>query len=224
VIASVHIANLPLTETALVIAGRTYWLLAARNQDALLAATADREQVPFGLMVWESAVVLADALAARAATLARKCVLELGAGVGLAGIVAAAYGAQVDQTDYDELAVHVSRHNADRNGVGTLASQAVADWRSWQPAQQYDLIIGADIVYDRDDHQAVVRLLGLALKPDGEVLLSDPNRQHTQSFIAQLKHAGWSVATTTGDTPDLTVPARTVRTLLIRAHRGYQTT
>jgi predicted nicotinamide N-methyase len=211
---------LPLVEIEVVIAGQAFRVHAARDQDALLAATADRAQVPFGLMLWESAVVLAETLAGDGALLAGKRVLELGAGVGLAGIVAAAHGAVVEQTDYDALAVEVCRDNARRNGVDGRTSQVIADWRTWQPEARYDLIIGADVLYDADDLQPIARVMTEALAPGGTVVLSDPDRPGTTAFVDRLKTTGWVVEIAQHSTPDLTRPGRILSVQVIAARRA----
>ncbi|WP_422931676.1 methyltransferase [Singulisphaera sp. PoT] len=54
-------------------------------------------------------------------------ILELGAGTGLPGIVAASFGARVMQSDRDELALHLCRRNGERNGAKNL-EYCLADW------------------------------------------------------------------------------------------------
>ena len=64
-------------------------------------------------------------------------VLELGAGTGLPGIVAASLGARVVQTERQEVALFVCKKNAERNGVTTIEHRA-ADWTAWEDREQYD--------------------------------------------------------------------------------------
>ncbi|NWH81896.1 MT21D methyltransferase, partial [Piaya cayana] len=56
-----------------------------------------------GGVVWDAALVLAKFLERGAPPLARRRVLELGAGTGAVGIMAAALGANVTLTDLEEL-------------------------------------------------------------------------------------------------------------------------
>lgn len=74
-------------------------------------------RLPYGVALWPASIALAHELATRSETLAGSTVLELGAGTGLPGIVAAALGAQVVQTDRHELALSVCRRNGERNGI-----------------------------------------------------------------------------------------------------------
>src|SRR4029453_468489 len=85
-------------------------------------------------------------LVSRGGELGGRRILELGAGTGLPGIVAATYGARVVQTDRLEEAVAIGRLNAERNGVRTIEHR-VADWTAWTDTERYDVILGADVVY-----------------------------------------------------------------------------
>ena len=61
-------------------------------------------------------------------------VLELGAGTGLPGIVAASLGARVVQTDRHEVALSICKRNGERNrersAVGAIEYR-IADWSTW---------------------------------------------------------------------------------------------
>jgi predicted nicotinamide N-methyase len=121
-----------------------------------------------------------------------KSVLELGAGTGLPGIVAASLGAQVVQTDRDELAMSVCQRNCERNGVEAI-ERRLADWTGWQDAGRYDWIIGSDILYGAELHPHLRRIFESNLAPGGRVLLSDPFRAVSLGLLETMEEAGWSV-------------------------------
>ena len=178
------------------IAGRRWTIHAVRDQEALLAASETLETFPFGLMLWESAPVLAEALAERPQLVAGRRVLELGAGVGLAGLVARHLGAaQVRQTDTSEEALALCAMNAELNEIEGI-DIARGDWTDWRDDALYDLIIGSDILYDRAAHAPVMAILARNLAPGGRVLLTDPGRMDTPAFIAALESEGWTVTRT----------------------------
>jgi predicted nicotinamide N-methyase len=211
------LAGLPLVERTVVIGAWRLRMLAADDQSALLDATRSDPVLPIGLMLWESSLALARALATR--DIDGRHVLELGAGAGLAGLAAARRGGRVVQTDVDRRALALARHNALLNGIET-ARQCRLDWSSLNPPPRADLIIGADILYDPADHAALARLLAAALAPHGTVLLADPNRLHSPAFIDRLAAAGWQVSRHPITEPDLTRPARAVAITLIEASRS----
>jgi predicted nicotinamide N-methyase len=117
-------------------------------------------------------------------------VLELGAGVGLPGLVARSLGAEVAQTDYQSEALLLARVNAALNGVDGVATFA-QDWRAWNHPGLYDVVLGADILYDRSTFYHLQRVFDCAAAPDGLLLLSDPSRPQALELASSLEGAGW---------------------------------
>src|SRR6476620_5935305 len=72
-------------------------ILSRADESHFLGELTDR--LPYGVALWPAAIALAHEMVARADTLKGKRILELGAGTGLAGIVAASLGGRVVQTD-----------------------------------------------------------------------------------------------------------------------------
>uniref|UniRef100_A0A224Z133 Protein containing Methyltransf 16 domain n=1 Tax=Rhipicephalus zambeziensis TaxID=60191 RepID=A0A224Z133_9ACAR len=69
-----------------------------------------------GLQVWKAALVMSDFLLQRGREILRgKGIVELGSGVGLCGIVAAAFADYVYCTDVGEEVLHLCRRNLDQN-------------------------------------------------------------------------------------------------------------
>lgn len=165
------------------------------DQDALLDGVNEVDHVPYGFLLWESAVILAQQLVACGEQLHGKRVLELGAGVGLAGLVAHGLGATVWQTDHRADLLVVAAHNAAQNQL-TPPHQFLADWRSWQHTTQYDLILGADILYERAMHRHLVPIFRHNLAPGGQLWLTDPSRPQALELIGQLEKEGWSIELT----------------------------
>lgn len=183
---------LPLTLREISIGGRPWRVETVEDQDALLDAAEGRAQFPFGLMLWESAVALAAELSERPNLVAGKTVLELGAGLGLAGVVAASLGARVLQTDHDAGALAACRRTAELNSVGGV-EMMLGDWHDWQIAGPFDVILGADVAYDGADHPALLAVMARTLGAGGVALLADPGREQQAAFAVQAKTAGWRV-------------------------------
>ncbi len=183
--------GIPLAVFTLPIAGRTWRVQAARDHDSLMAASDRFLAFPFGLLLWESAPALAADLAENAEIVTGKSLLELGAGVGLPGIVARAHGAAaVRQTDHISEALTLCRANAETNGVDGI-ELALANWDAWTDARSYDVIIGSDVIYERSAHAPLAAILECNLAPGGRVLLADQGRMDTPKFLDDLAAAGW---------------------------------
>jgi predicted nicotinamide N-methyase len=186
----------PLHEYRLRQAGREWTILhTGAILDILEEARVIADQsnrLPYGVALWPSGIALAHEIATRAAAFSGRTVLELGAGTGLPGIVAASLGARVVQTDRDELVLHLCRINGERNGPGSLEYR-LADWTDWRDEARYEWIIGSDILYGESLHPHLRRIFESNLAPRGRILLSDPFRGIGLRLLERLEAAGWGV-------------------------------
>lgn len=185
--------DLPLEEYRLSLGGKAWTILhtgailSHEDEDRFLRG--DQPRLPYGIALWPAAIALAHDLAARSMQGVR--VLELGAGTGLPGIVAAALGARVVQTDRNAAALVVCRRNAARNGVAL--EQRAADWTAWTDAGTYDYIIGSDILYGESVHPQLRHIFDTNLAPGGRLLLSDPLRPASFELLEAMAADGWNV-------------------------------
>ncbi len=138
--------------------------------DALIDedAFARDEFLPYWAELWPAARALSAALPA---DLAGVRVVELGCGLGVPSLVAAARGAVVTATDWAEEAVALLERNARANSLDVRAE--VRDWRDPWP-EEFDLALAADVLYEERNVQpllgrlrelAPVALVGLAGRP-----------------------------------------------------------
>ncbi len=196
-------ATLPGTDLAL-------WLIDEQNMDRAFSPEETRlilEEPPYWCFCWASGLVLARWLAERPEWVRGKRVLDFGAGSGVAAIAAARAGAaEVVACDLDPLALAACRANAELNQVELGYS---ADF--FAEADRYDLILVADVLYDR----ANLPLLDAFLSRGQAALVADSRVRDFQHplyrRLAVLDGCTW---------PDLAEPAEFRRVSLYHASRG----
>jgi predicted nicotinamide N-methyase len=166
-----------LVEEAVALAGRDLAILRPRDSEALLSEEAfEREEfLPYWAELWPSGVALARRIASRALRGART--LELGCGLALPSMAAVLAGGRVLATDWAPGATELARENAFRNGIEL--ETLTAAWA--EPAQllargPWDLILGADLVYERRNVAELLALLPRLAGPRTEIQLADPRR------------------------------------------------
>lgn len=149
--------------------------------------------LPYWAELWDSGGGVADFLVNRfTVDLAGKAVLDLGCGQGLLGCVAAALGARVTFADLEAPSLLFARYNG-----GPWAKRVRGRRLNWQRdrlAERFDLILGADILYERTQWQHLEPFWQHHLAEGGRVLLGEPGRPTGGMFLDWLKGQGWAVA------------------------------
>lgn len=154
------------------------------------------DMIPYFADLWPSARALALHLQTRFESLVGMQVMELGCGLGLPAIVAAMMGGGVTASDFHPDNLPYLRANADLNGIETLRAIQM-DWRHPDTSQQYDLMLGSDLLYEQQQVETLIACIRKLLRPGGTLLLADPMRQQLQSAFDEL--------TTHGLEPELVV-------------------
>ena len=181
--------------------------------------------------VWEAGIVLARWLArgegSGAPQLRGRRVLDVGAGTGVAGLAAAALGADVTLSDAEE-ALPLLRRNAEANArvvtaAGGVARVACLDWAA-PPAEladnaPWDIILAADVVYSPAQlcpFTALLRRLLARGRPGGlpaALLLAHKARDDavTAALLAALAAASVAAAEVPFEAHDPDARSRSVR-------------
>ncbi len=184
----------------------------AEEADRREKYTGHREQeplhLPYWAELWDSALGLGQWLERRCAAgdesrptavggatdfrlINRMKVMDLGCGMGLSGTVAAALGAKVLFADLEPPALLFARLNtlpfSDRVRTRRL------NWQTDTLDERFDLIIGADILYERSQWPFLEPFWRAHLALGGTVLLGEPGRQTGDLFLEWAPAHGWRV-------------------------------
>ncbi|KAM3857205.1 protein N-lysine methyltransferase METTL21A [Diretmus argenteus] len=158
-----------------------------------LSLAQDWKKLGVAAVVWDAAVVMCMYLELGQVELKGKTVIELGAGTGLVGIVAALLGATVTITDREPalefLAANVKANlPADRQGSVVVSELAWGEGLERYPAGGFDLVLGADIVYLEDTFVPLLRTMEHLCSDASAVLLACKIRyERDTDFLSMLK-------------------------------------
>ena len=148
------------------------------------------ERLPYWAEIWPSAIGLGRHLFEYPVPAGSE-ILELGCGIGVAGIAAAAAGLEVTASDYEEDALAFARFNARMNRLEERVSFRFLDWRNPDLDRKYTIVIGSDILYERPNHEPIQQLLSDTLEPGGMFLTSDPDRRAAAHFVEFMIARGY---------------------------------
>lgn len=160
------------------------------------AAYAADEFIPYWATLWPAARMLAKAVVRENWEHYPRstAMLEVGCGLGLAGIAGLARGLSVTFSDLDETALAFAADNARLNGFPE-AQTLPLDFRCPPCDRQYPVVIGSDLMYEERLVGPLVGLLRAVLAPGGVCLIADPDRHAARVFRWKLEEAGYAVAT-----------------------------
>ena len=188
--------NLKVTSRTLSIAGRQIRFDLPADPEELLQQALDGEAKgscdwdPYWGLLWAAAPKTAEVILQHRWQKPLRS-MELGCGVGVAGIAALMAGLDVTFADHAADAVRMAQSNAAQNGFSDAAG-LMFDWQH-PPAEQFDFIFGSDILYDSAGHEPLLQTLKSMLSPGGEVWIGDAGRINAPRFVEQAIKAGWSV-------------------------------
>lgn len=158
------------------------------DDPAVARLNRDEDYMPYWAYLWPGAYLLAGAVARR--SWGGEAAIEIGCGLGLAGLVGVARGLSVRFTDYDSAPLDFVARSAEANGFDPArVSTARLDWRD-PPEATYPIVLGADVLYERRLIPLVAGLLARVLAPGGEALIADPYRVAAEDFPRVVEGLG----------------------------------
>ena len=111
-------------------------------------------------------------------------------------VAALARGARVLATDHYAAALDFAAYNA-RANLGQEPETVLLDWRAPyvpHPAA-FDLVLGADVLYERPNAVALADLVPKLLAPKGEAIFADPRRDDAPVFLRMVQERGFGIYT-----------------------------
>lgn len=121
-----------------------------------------------------------------------KRILELGCGFGLASLVLYRRDGDITASDNHTLAAAFLLENLLLNDLPAMKYEV----GNWSLADSrlglFDLIIGSDVLYDREQPETVSQFVHAHSSADVQVLIVNPNRGNQSSFSRKMALLGYS--------------------------------
>jgi predicted nicotinamide N-methyase len=167
---------------------------------------ADQLHLPYWAELWDSAVGIGQLLVRRRDELAGRAAIDLGCGMGLAGTVAARIGMRVLFADLEPPALLFAQLNSLPDAAHVRTRRL--NWQTDRLDERFDLILGADILYERKQWDFLEPFWRAHLAPGGTVLLGEPGRQTGGMFVDWIAGQGWTLTQHSESVATRTVPIR----------------
>lgn len=144
---------------------------------------------PYWAHLWVGARALARWIAADG-SLAGRRVLDLGCGLGLTGLVAAARGAEVWLADREPAALEFAMESARRNGLDGVHALRL-DFTRDALDLAFDVILGAEVVYEPAAYGPLAGFVDRHLASGGVFHVTDAFRSDAARFFDDLRARGF---------------------------------
>ncbi len=165
----------------------------AEPEKSIDAAALLREPViadpPYWALVWTGARALA-AIVSNLEPSSGMRILDLGCGLGLAGLAVARRGGNVTFGDYLDEPLEFVRATLARLGITTSTVKTIDFLRS-DETMTYDMIFAADIVYDPSHYAPLAAFLDRSLAPRGTIMLTESLRADATVFLEGMTARGF---------------------------------
>lgn len=155
----------------------------------------------FGL-VWPSSIHLAQRLAQRP-VIPDEHILELGCGLALPTLVGRRRGARITASDRHPMTRLFLESNAQLNDISFIKYRhgqwgldeeiCISDTGAELLSARYDLIVGSDLLYDRNAPAELAEFIDNHAEPQAEVWIMDPDRGHRPAFTREMAARGFAL-------------------------------
>ena len=142
-------------------------------------------ETPYWSQVWPSAKALANFILANPDYTKGKCVLELGAGLGLPSFAAARNAKHVLCTDQFPAAVEIANQSARQLELENFVAETF-NWQELPNDLQTDVLLLSDVNYEPGIFASLSNVIDSFLAKGTTILISTPQRLMAKEFILSL--------------------------------------
>ena len=160
----------------LAVDGQTLHLISVSNMQSHLDELIARQGIndplidlPLWAKVWPASLVAGRFI--RRLEPQGKSLLEIGAGCGAGGLIAARYGlSRVLLSDINEDALLFAKANVLRNGLHAIVETCRVDVRATRLEERFDFILASEILFLEELHRPILKFLSHHLAPSGKAV------------------------------------------------------
>lgn len=143
----------------------------------------------FGV-IWDSSRVLAHLMCHY--TIEGKRILEVGCGIALSSLVLNSRSADITATDYHPEVEGFLQENVTLNKGEAIPFVRTGWIDEVSDLGEFDLIIGSDLLYQRDHVELLSGFINQHAKPHCEVIVVDPGRGNHSRFSKKMLSLGYT--------------------------------
>lgn len=144
--------------------------------------------------LWPASKALARAV--KHMDIANRRIIELGCGLGLPSLLLQHRGADITASDHHPLSEPFLDYNAQLNDLEPIPYLDLPWTERVENPGQFDLILGSDILYERNHAGMLASLIQQLAAPIAKVLITCPGRGYRNRFSRKMAAQGFTVTET----------------------------
>jgi predicted nicotinamide N-methyase len=172
-------------ETPYRVAGHSLSFFVPKKIDPFINQNDIFTNFPLWCKIWEATAVLSFHLSTIVPEPGQRF-LEIGAGMGVAGLVGAKLGHNMTITEYNDDAIEFAKANAALNDIHNVTICKL-DWNAPLIEGKFNYILGSEVVFKEEDIPGLIFLFKRYLEPEGTILLAEGLRKTTMAFVKQME-------------------------------------
>ncbi|WP_461834355.1 class I SAM-dependent methyltransferase [Desulfothermus sp.] len=145
-----------------------------------------RLELPFWAKIWPTSILLGYVLH-RIPRQKDDSLLEIGAGMGICGLIAAKLGFDVTISDIDEDSLMISQINIIKNNLSENARVKKIDFTRDRLNKKFKYIIGSEVLYRQEHYRPLVKFFLNHMDKDSTVILAKDYHLKAKKFFKLAK-------------------------------------